>query len=214
MTGQEIDTLMQRKRYITVLAFWYPSAHLAFYHRSKSSSVLEEDGLLSILQCLSYCRQKLRRISSCHHLAMAQVFHIHHLYLWQLDVLISCFQFYQSVFPLLRIIIALHGRGSCSQQNLGVSIHISQHDGCTAGMIAWSWILLLEGCLVLFIYDDKSQPLERQEDGTSRSQYHVIRLVRQLLLPDFHTFSITVFRVIDTQTVTEDLVQPLHNLYG
>ena len=81
-------------------------------------------------------------------------------------------------------------------------------------MIAWSRILLLEGCLVLFIYDDKSQPLERQEDGTSRSQYHVIRLVRQLLLPDFHTFSITVFRVIDTQTVTEDLVQSLHNLYG
>ena len=48
MAGQQVDALMQGERNITVLAFRNPSAHLALYHRCKSPSVLEEDGLLTL----------------------------------------------------------------------------------------------------------------------------------------------------------------------
>ena len=212
MAGKEIDTLMQGKRNITVLAFRHPSTHLTFYHRCKSSPVLEEDSLLSILQGFSYSRQEHRRINTRHHLAMAEVFHIHHLYLRQLDILVSGLQFYQSILTLLGIVIAFHRRRSRSQKHLCLRIHVGKHDGCTAGMIAWSRILLFERGLVLFIDDDKSQFLERQKDCTSCSQDHIIGMPGELFLPDFHALCITIFRMIDTEPVAKDFVQSLHNL--
>ena len=42
-------------------------------------------------------------------------------------------------------------------------------------MITWCRILLFETLLVLFVDNDKSESLEWEEDGTSRTQYHVIR---------------------------------------
>ena len=81
-------------------------------------------------------------------------------------------------------------------------------------MIAWRWVLLLERVLVLLVNDDESQFLERQEDGTSRSQDYIIGMTRKLLLPDFHTLRITVFRMEYAEPVAKHLVQSLHNLNG
>ena len=47
-------------------------------------------------------------------------------------------------------------------------------------MVARSGILLLEGSLVLFVYDDESQILKRQEDGTSCTQDYIIGMIREL----------------------------------
>ena len=81
-------------------------------------------------------------------------------------------------------------------------------------MVARSGILLFEGSLVLFVYDDESQILKRQEDGTSCTQNYIIGMIRELFLPDFYTLSITIFRMVDAQPVAENSMKALHDLYG
>ena len=115
MASQEIDTLMQRERDITVLAFRHPTTYLTFYHRRETTTILKEDCLLPILQSFSYCSQQLWREWTAHHLTVAQVFYIHYLNFRQLDTFVSCLQFYQAILALLRIIIAFHRRRSRTQ---------------------------------------------------------------------------------------------------
>ena len=81
-------------------------------------------------------------------------------------------------------------------------------------MVSRSRILLFERSFVLFVYDDESQSLKRQEDGTSCTQDYIIGMIRELFLPDFYTLSITIFRMVDAQPVAENSMKALHDLYG
>ena len=81
-------------------------------------------------------------------------------------------------------------------------------------MVSRSRILLFERSFVFFVYDDESQILKWQEDGTSSTQDYIIRVIRELFLPDFYTLSITIFRMIDAQPVAEDSMQTFHDLYS
>ena len=103
---------MERQRYIAVLAFRHPAAHLALYHRRKATAVLEEDGLLAILQGFPHGSQELRRIGTLHHLAMLQVLDIHHLDFGQLDALVTSFHLDKTILALLGIVVALQRRRS------------------------------------------------------------------------------------------------------
>ena len=73
--------------------------------------------------------------------------------------------------------------------------------------------MLLVAGLMLLVDDDQAQTLEGQEDGRASSQDDFIGILRQLFLPYFHAFSITVLGMIDTQLVAEDALQPLHHLH-
>ena len=66
---------------------------------------------------------------------------------------------------------------------------------------------------MFFIYNDKTQSLERKEYGTAGTQDYIIRILRKLLLPYLHTFGITVLGMIDTQAITEHTLQALHHLH-
>ena len=52
------------------------------------------------------------------------------------------------------------------------------HDRCTPRMITGHGVLLLETGLVLLVDDDEAKPLERQEDGTTGTQYDVVGMAR------------------------------------
>ena len=169
MAGKQIDILMQCERYITVFAFRNPSTDLTLNHRRKTAPILKENSLFATLQGLSYGSQELWRICPLHDLAMAQILHIHHLYFRQLDVFISRFHLHQTILSLLGIVITFHRRSSRTQEHFGFGIHTCQNDGCAAGMIARSRILLLETGFMLLIHYHKSEFLKRQEDCTSGS---------------------------------------------
>ena len=80
-------------------------------------------------------------------------------------------------------------------------------------MIARSRVLLLEGSLVFLVHYHHAEARKRQEDGAACAQNYVVRIVRQLLLPYFHTFSVAVTRVIDAQSRSEHTLQSLRHLH-
>ena len=154
MTGQLIQLPMKGQGYITMLTMRHPSTLSALYQGGKATTVLEENRLLSSLQSLSYLRQQQWRERSCHHLPMLQVSNIHHLYLWQFDILITRIQFHQPVFARLGIMIALQ-RWRCRTKHRICPEHLCQHNRHTTSMIARSWILLFIGCLMLFVHNNQ-----------------------------------------------------------
>lgn len=64
------------------------------------------------------------------------------------------------------------GRGG-AEQGFCTS-HVGQHDGCTAGVVAWGGFLLLVAVLVLFVNDDEPQVAERQEDAGAHAEYELV----------------------------------------
>ena len=81
-------------------------------------------------------------------------------------------------------------------------------------MITWCGVLLFEAAFVLFIDDDQSQTLKRQEHGTSCAQYYLVRRGGKLLFPYLHTFGIAVSRMVNAQTLTEHPLQASGHLHG
>ena len=58
--------------------------------------------------------------------------------------------------------IAVNAGSRCAEEHFG-AVDGSQHDGRVAGMVARGRVLLLVGCLVFLVHDDKSQVVERQK---------------------------------------------------
>ena len=199
---------MHRQTHITVFTTRHPSALFTFQHRCPSTTVLKQNGLFSTLQRLTHILQQNWRERSRHHLTMLQVTGIHHLNLRQFNTLIALFQFHQSILSRFGIVVRLQCRRSRTKQGLS-----PQHDSRTTRMITRHGVLLLIRCLVLLVNNHESQALEGQKHRTSRTEYHIIRILRELLLPYLHTLSITVFRVIDAQPLTEHTLQALHHLH-
>ena len=166
---------MVGQRDIAVGAFRHPSALPALHHRGKAAPVLEQDGLLATSQRIPYGGKQPWRERPCHHLPSVEVFDVHHLDCGKLQILVAACQLNKSVLALPGIVISFHRGSSRSQKCLRTGIHLCQDNGCRPCMIAWCRILLFETLLVLFVDDDKSEPLEWEEDGTSRTQYHIVR---------------------------------------
>ena len=66
---------------------------------------------------------------------------------------------------------------------------------------------------MLLVDDDKAQVPEGQEHGRTGTEDDVVRVARQLFLPDFYAFGIRILRVVDAQTVAEDALQTVHHLH-
>ena len=146
---------------------------------------------------------------------MLEVSRIDDLYLRQFDTLVTLRQFHQSVLARLGIVVAFHRRRRSAQQHFRIELRIKmcQHDGGTAGMITGGRILLLVTGLVFLVDNDQSQSLEGQEYGTAGAENDIVRIGRQLFLPDFHAFGIGILRMVDAQTIAEDALQTLHHLH-
>ncbi len=80
-------------------------------------------------------------------------------------------------------------------------------------MVARCRVLLLEAGLVLLVDDDQTEPLKGKEDGTARTENHVVGMAGQLPLPYLYPFGIAVPAVVDAQTVAEYALQPLRQLH-
>ena len=104
---------------------------------------------------------------------MLQVCNIHHLYLWQLNTLVTLRQRYIPIFPRLRIIVGLHARRCGTKKRFS-----AQHNSCASCMIPWHRILLFIRGFMFLVYDDKTQALERQEYSTAGTKDNIIRIIR------------------------------------
>ena len=142
-----------------------------------------------------------------------QFLNIHRNNLRQLDFFISFFQLYETIFSLSCILPRLDRRSSRTQQSLS-SVHGSQYNSCATRMIAGSGILLFICIFVLFVHNHQSQIPKRQENRRTNAQNNIISVLSQLLPPYFNPFGIGEFRMIDTQTSTENPLQTLRNLSG
>ena len=80
-------------------------------------------------------------------------------------------------------------------------------------MIAGSRVLLLVTGLMLLVNNDKAQVLERQEHRRTGSQYHVVRVLRELFLPYFHALCIRIPGMVNTQPIAKHALQSLHHLH-
>ena len=58
VAGEHIERAVEGQRHIAVLATGHPAALLALHHRCPPAAVLEEDGLLAMLQGLANTGQK------------------------------------------------------------------------------------------------------------------------------------------------------------
>ena len=114
---QLVQLAVVGQRDITVLTGGYPATLAALHDRSKTSAVLEQDGLFAPFQGFTHTSQQKRRERTNHHLAMLQVSGIHHLYLRQFNTLIALLQFHQSVFACHSVMVTLQGRRRRTQQN-------------------------------------------------------------------------------------------------
>ena len=148
---------------------------------------------------------------SHHPLFAMQFLYIHRNNLRQLNFFISFFQLYKTIFPLPCILPRLDRGGSRSQQSFS-SVHGSQYNRSTTGMIAGSGILLLIRIFVLFVHNHQSQISERKKHGRTNSQDNIVPILSQLFPPYFNPFGIGEFRMVDPQASTEDPLQTLCNL--
>ena len=67
---------------------------------------------------------------------------------------------------------------------------------------------------MFLVHDDQSQSPEWQEHGRTDSQYHVVILLGELFLPDFHPFRIGKLGMIHSQPGSEHPSQPFGDLGG
>ena len=161
---------MMGERHVAMVAARHPATLPALYHGHVAPAVLEDDGLLAAFERLAHSGQQEGREGAVHHLASLQVLGIYDLNLGQFYSLIALLQFHQPVLARPGIVIGLHAGCGGAQEHLGLiargaEAERAQHDGCTAGMIARSRVLLLVAGLVLFIYDDETEPLKGKEYG-------------------------------------------------
>ena len=56
---------------------------------------------------------------------------------------------------------------------------------------------------MLFVYYDKTKSMKREKDGTSRTKDNIVRIGGKLFLPYFHTFSIAILTMINTQPIAK-----------
>ena len=155
VAGHQVRVLVQRQADVTVFTFRHPSAHVTLYHRREAPSVLEQDDLFLLVQRLSHGSQQIGRERPAHDLAVAQVLHVHHPYLWQLNALVACGELHQAILARGGVIVALRRWCGGAEQRLR-PIHRSQHNGSRPCMVAWGRVLLLERRLVLLVNDHQS----------------------------------------------------------
>ena len=67
---------------------------------------------------------------------------------------------------------------------------------------------------MFLVHDDQAQSPEWQEHGRTDTQYHVVILLGELFLPDFHAFRIGKLGMIHSQPGSEHPSQPFGNLGG
>ena len=56
---------------------------------------------------------------------------------------------------------------------------------------------------MLFVYYDKTEPVKRKKDGTSRTKDNIVWIGGKLFLPYFHTFSIAILTMVYTQPIAK-----------
>ncbi|CCZ15018.1 unknown [Prevotella sp. CAG:487] len=110
MARKASERLMESEAHIALVAMRDPPAHVALGHRSEAAAVVEEYRLASVSQRAANRREQSGRERTAHHLAAAQVFDVHHLYLRQLYVLVACHYAHQSVLARERVAVALRRR--------------------------------------------------------------------------------------------------------
>ncbi len=142
---------------------------------------------------------------------MLQVFDVNDLYLWQFNALIAFCKRDEAVLPYLRVMPCLCTRRGRAKKHLCAQ-RLCQYDGSTAGMVTRHRILLFVGGLMFFVNNDEPKTLEGQEDSTAGTKNHIVGILGELLLPDFNTFGISIFRVVNAQTVTKDTLETIHHL--
>ena len=81
-------------------------------------------------------------------------------------------------------------------------------------MIARRGLLLLKTRLMFLIYDNQSKLLKGQKDSTARPKHNIIGSIGKLFVPYFHTLGIAIFRMIDAQSISKDLLQPTRYLHS
>ena len=201
------------KAYVAILTLRHPAAGTTLHHRSKPTTVLKENHLFFLFQSLFHILYQKWRELSDHPLFAMQFLDIHRNNLRQLDFFISFFQLYETIFSLSCILPWLD-RGSGRTQQGFSSVHGGQYNSRATRMIAGSGILLLIRIFVLFVHNHQSQIPKRQENRRTNAQNNIISVLSQLLPPYFNPFGIGEFRMIDTQTGTENPLQTLRNLSG
>ena len=142
---------------------------------------------------------------------MLEILDVNDLYLWQFDALIAFCERDEAVLPCLCVMPGLCTRRGSTKKHLCAQ-RLCQYDGSAAGMVTGHGILLLVGCLMFFVNNDESEALERQEDRTTGAKDHIVGILGKLLLPNLDTFGISIFRMVDAQTVTKDTLETIHHL--
>ena len=200
------------QRYVAVGASWHPPADVALYHRGKATPVLKQDGLFATLQRLADGGKQVRREQLRHHFATPKVFHVHHFNGRQLNILVPLRQGNEPILAQLCVSVAFGRRCGSAQQRF-CPIHLRKNNGCRACVVAWCRVLLLETRLVFFVDNHQSKPLERQEHGTSCTQYDIVGRAGKLLFPYFHTLVVVVSAMINAELVAKHTAQAVGHLH-
>src|SRR5574344_193220 len=144
---------------------------------------------------------------------MTQILYIHNIYLRELQSFISLSKLHKSILIGTCIEITLYARCRGAKKRL-CSIHLSQDNRRRTSMVARGRLLLFETRFMFLVYDNQTEILKRKKYGTSRTKYHIIRIIRHLFLPYLHTFSIAILRMINAQLVSKDTAQAICYLNG
>ena len=213
VAGEHVGVLVIGERHVAVLALGHPAALAAAHHRGITTAILEQDDLLVILQRMAAVTEQLTREHAVHLALSPGLGSIDEFHLGHGDVAIAGEQFHQPILSGHGAVIDLDGWRGTPQQRLG-AVHLRQHDGGIATIVARSRVLLLVTAVVLLVDDDKAQLGKRQEHRTAHAHHHTRLAAAQQAAIDVHALVVAKSRVIDEHLVAKHRAQALRELRG
>ncbi len=176
MAAQLMQLLVVGEAHIAVVAMGHPGAALALPYGHVAAPVLEEDGLLALLQrSVDGIDERLAEVPA--HLPPARsIAQINNGDRRHGHIAEAGEQFGISVLPAARVVQALQAGCGAAEQGLG-AMNASEHDGHVARVVAGRWFMLFIAGVVLLVHHHQLQIAVGEEEGGACSNDDGCRIV-------------------------------------
>ena len=207
VAAQHILALVVDEAHIAIDALRHIMTIVALDAQREAATVLEQDGLIVLLQGLFHGIQKSAAEVSLHGLAPTLHTHVAEDDLRHLHTAIAFCDLHQTISPIQGVEVTLIRRCGRAQHNVRL-MHGGQHNGGIAGVVTRSWIDLLETAVVFLVNDNQAYIGIWQEDSRPRTNNDLVFWGLRLseathLLPHLNSLVGAIPRVINAQPVAK-----------
>ena len=213
VAGEGGGLLVEGEGHVAVGASGHPSALLALNERRVAATILKENDLFFSVQCFLHDFDEARGEHPMHEAFSLCLFGINDFDGGQHHVSVSLGELHVTVTFFVGKVVHFERRGGGAKQRF-CSAHLGEHDGGISGVIARGRLLLFVALFVLFVHDDESEVLEREEHAGAHAEDELIGCGGCLSLIDFEPLYVGELGMIDTHAIAEESAQPFGDLGG